>query len=242
MHSTLVNTLTTCEWLVRPPLIAMTDATRAGTVYGVLLNFREARAALADQLDQPPYRAPPRAPILYIKTANTLASDGATVCVPGDATWLRTGGALGIEFGARTQRVTARAALDGVAGYRIVNDFSVPHDSYYRPPVRYNCRDGYCPMGPLHDHAALADPDDVTIDVLINGSLARRDRTAGMIRSVPCLIATISAFMTFHPGDLLLLANTVQAPLVRDGDEVSVSIDGLGCLRNRVTQAPREVA
>jgi 5-oxopent-3-ene-1,2,5-tricarboxylate decarboxylase/2-hydroxyhepta-2,4-diene-1,7-dioate isomerase len=44
----------------------------AGTVYGTLLNFRaEVDALWAPQMNEPPYKAPPQAPVLYVKTANT---------------------------------------------------------------------------------------------------------------------------------------------------------------------------
>ena len=54
----------------------------AGTVYGTLLNFRDEVAALAPQMTQPPYKAPPQAPVLFVKTANTWSASGAAVPVP----------------------------------------------------------------------------------------------------------------------------------------------------------------
>ena len=47
-----------------------------GTVYGTLLNYRDALAAMGDSLSQPPYKAPPKAPILYIKPPNTVIAGG----------------------------------------------------------------------------------------------------------------------------------------------------------------------
>ena len=54
----------------------------AGTVYGTLLNFRDELEHLAPQMNQPPYKAPPKAPVLYVKTANTWSASGADVPVP----------------------------------------------------------------------------------------------------------------------------------------------------------------
>ena len=48
-----------------------------GTVYGALLNFRAELDALAPQMNQPPYKAPPKAPVLYVKTANTWSPHGS---------------------------------------------------------------------------------------------------------------------------------------------------------------------
>jgi 5-oxopent-3-ene-1,2,5-tricarboxylate decarboxylase/2-hydroxyhepta-2,4-diene-1,7-dioate isomerase len=51
----------------------------SGTVYGTLLNHRSAIAALGEAVNQPPYNAPPKAPVLYIKPRNTLAASGSQV-------------------------------------------------------------------------------------------------------------------------------------------------------------------
>ena len=53
-----------------------------GTVYGMLLNFRGELQALAPQMSEPPYKAPPKAPMLYIKPANTWSAHGAAIAVP----------------------------------------------------------------------------------------------------------------------------------------------------------------
>ena len=54
----------------------------SGVVYGTLLNDPAALAALGEAVNAPPYKAPPRAPVLYLKPRNTLAADGAAVAVP----------------------------------------------------------------------------------------------------------------------------------------------------------------
>src|SRR5262245_61559908 len=55
-----------------------------GTVYGTLLNHADALAALGDRVHVAPYKAPPRAPILYIKPRNTLVGHRQAVVVPRD--------------------------------------------------------------------------------------------------------------------------------------------------------------
>ena len=53
-----------------------------GTVYGTLLNFRAEFDALAPQMAEPPYKAPPKAPVLYVKTANTCSPHGSAIAMP----------------------------------------------------------------------------------------------------------------------------------------------------------------
>ena len=56
--------------------------TPRGTVYGTLMNFASEHAALSAQMHEPPYLAPPRAPVLYIKPANTWSRSGDAIGVP----------------------------------------------------------------------------------------------------------------------------------------------------------------
>ena len=137
-----------------------------GTVYGTLLNHLDALAALGDQVHAAPYKAPPRAPILYIKPRNTVVGHRVPVVVPADAAELEMGATLGVVIGRTASRVAESEALACVAGYTVVNDISVPHASVYRPSMRFKCRDGFCPMGPaIVARKGVADPDALVISV-----------------------------------------------------------------------------
>src|ERR1700681_2981816 len=108
-----------------------------GAVYGTLLNHRSALTELGSKAVQPPYHAPPRAPVLYIKPRNTLAASGDRVEIPADTLELEIGACLGLVLGRTACRLSAVDALDYIAGYLIVNDVSVPHDTFYRPSIRF---------------------------------------------------------------------------------------------------------
>ena len=127
----------------------------SGTVYGTLLNHRSALEAVAGEAGKPPYNALPRAPVLYLKPRNTLAADGDPVEIPAGIAELEAAACLGIVIGRTACRVSEATALDHVAGFLIVNDVSVPHSNYFRPAVRYQARDGFCPLGPRVTPRAL---------------------------------------------------------------------------------------
>jgi 5-oxopent-3-ene-1,2,5-tricarboxylate decarboxylase/2-hydroxyhepta-2,4-diene-1,7-dioate isomerase len=206
----------------------------SGTVYGTLLNHRTALAALAGQLDSPPYQAPPRAPVLYLKPRNTLAVDGDPVRIPAAAAELEVGACVGIVLGRTACRLTEAGALDHVAGFLIVNDVSVPHPDYYRPSVRYKARDGFCPLGPrVTARTAAGDPDALVIRTYVDGMLVQTAGTADLIRSTARLLADVTEFMTLAPGDVLAVGAAAPAPRVRAGQTVAIEIDGLGTLTNR---------
>jgi 5-oxopent-3-ene-1,2,5-tricarboxylate decarboxylase/2-hydroxyhepta-2,4-diene-1,7-dioate isomerase len=203
-----------------------------GTVYGSLLNFRDALSAMGDALQRPPYKAPPVAPILYIKPRNTIASDGDAVIVPNGVDALEIGASLGLVIGRTACRVSEADALTFVAGYVIVNDVSVPHDSYYRPSLRFKCRDGFCPIGKLAPRGAVENPNSLNLVVQVDGVPVQRASTAALVRPVERLLAEVSEFMTLHPGDVLMVGVPGGAPRARAGQQVTISIPGLGCLRN----------
>ncbi len=205
----------------------------SGNVYGVLLNQRGALAALSAAASQPPYKAPPKAPVLYIKPRNTLNGPGGAVAVPADAPQLEVGATLGVVIGRTACRVAAGEALDYVAGYTIVNDVSVPHANFYRPSIRFKARDGFCCIGPLVvARARIADPDALDIRVYVDGELVQRGGTRELVRPVRQLIADVTDFMTLAPGDLLLVGVPPGAPRVRAGQGVAIEIDGVGRLEN----------
>lgn len=205
----------------------------SGVVYGTLLNHEPALAALGDTAHLPPYKAPPRAPVLYVKPRNTLAAHGDAVTVPADAPELEVGASLGIVIGRTACRVSEAEALDHVAGYTIVNDVSVPHESFYRPSIRFKARDDFCPIGPvLVPRAQLPNPDALTVRVSVDGELVHATTTGERRRPVARLLADVTEFMTLSPGDVLLLGVAAGAPRVRAGQQVRIEIEGLGQLDN----------
>lgn len=204
----------------------------SGVVYGALLNHSTAFAALGDAVDQPPYNAAPKAPVLYCKPRNTLAASGDRVVVPGDADELEAGACLGVVIGRTACRLTEADALDHVAGYLIVNDVSMPHAVFYRPSIRLKARDGFCPLGAFVPRAQVTDPDALAIRTFIDGELAQTANTAGLVRPVSRLLADVTEFMTLAPGDVLAVGAASPVPRVRAGQTVRIEIDGLGALTN----------
>jgi 5-oxopent-3-ene-1,2,5-tricarboxylate decarboxylase/2-hydroxyhepta-2,4-diene-1,7-dioate isomerase len=205
----------------------------SGVVYGTLLNHEPALQALGDAVHAAPYKAAPRAPVLFLKPRNTLSCNGATVSVPADAPELEIGAALGIVIGQAACRVPLEQALQFVAGYTIVNDISVPHDVFYRPSIRFKARDGFCPIGPVVvPRAAITNPDALAVQVYVDGELKQQTTTGQRLRNVARLLANVTEFMTLMPGDVLMLGASGGASRVRAGQQSRIVIDGIGELVN----------
>lgn len=208
-----------------------------GTVYGTLLNLRSALAALGEAVHVPPYGAPPNAPVLYLKPRNTLAGPGAPLLVPPGEDGIRIDATVGILIGRDARKVAPEDALGHVAGYAIVCDATLPHESYYRPAIRQRCRDGYCPIGPIAAAGGIPDPGTLSVRVLVDGAPRSTFSLGELIRPVPRLIADVSALLTLSAGDMILVGAAADAPLARPGETVRIEVDGIGSLENPVTGA-----
>jgi 5-oxopent-3-ene-1,2,5-tricarboxylate decarboxylase/2-hydroxyhepta-2,4-diene-1,7-dioate isomerase len=207
----------------------------SGTVYGALLNDPALLAALGDAVGQPPYKAPPKGPVLCVKPRNTLARNGDPLRVAATRDALVVGASLGLVIGRTACRVRAADARDFIAGYTIVNDVSLAHDSYYRPAIRFKARDGFCPIGPqVVPASAIPDPDSLPVRIYLDDQLAQITSTSQRMRPVAELLASVTDFMTLQPGDILTLGASAGAPQARVGQRVAIEIQGLGRLENRV--------
>lgn len=209
----------------------------SGTVYGVLLNHAPALAALGGVVNAAPYKAAPKAPVLYLKPRNTLAAAGSTCVLPAGVEALQVGANLGLVIGRTACRVTVGHAASFVAGYVIVNDLSVPHDSFYRPSVRFKALDHSCVIGAPLPRAQIANADALALRVSIDGELLQRTDTGARVRPVAQLLADITDFMTLAPGDIVLLGTSHGAPTARAGQRVAIEIEGLGRLESAIAAA-----
>lgn len=206
----------------------------SGTLFGVALNYQ----GLLDQhlaaFQQAPYQKPPTKPVLFIKTPNTRNQHDAVVLHP-QGERLQPGPALGVVIGQRASRVSLDNAMAHVAGYAVVNEFSLPEDSYYRPAVKAKCRDGFCALGPAFvPRDQVGNPNQLSLKLWVNGELRQENSTANWVRDIPQLIAEISEFMTLYPGDVLITGTPEGRVDVVPGDTVEVEISGMGRLTSHI--------
>lgn len=196
---------------------------KRGTVYGTRMNFRGELDALGAQMNEAPYKAPPQAPVLYVKPANTWTENGGTIAIPA--------GVAEVEVGA-TVAMVMRSARE-IEGFVLMNDVSIPHDSYYRPPVKYNAVDGFLGIGDrIRARNEAGDPAVFKLEVRVNGELKQTVRFSQLVRPADKLLADVSEFMTLGPGDMLLLGTDAGRPRVRAGDRVEIKMPALGTLTN----------
>lgn len=206
----------------------------SGTVLGPLLHDPAALAALGDAVHQPPYKAPPQAPVLYLKPRNTQVPAGEPLAAPGEGTEWELGAALAMVIGRAACRVAEADASQHIAGWTLVADLSLPHASFYRPSVRFKARDRSCLLGPVVVPRAALDPAAAVLQVAIDGQPVHEARVGVMQRPAARLLAEVSAFMTLHPGDVLMLGVAHGAPRLRAGQGFTIDCADLGTLAGQV--------
>jgi len=212
------------------------------TVYGVVLNHAASLDCLADQLAQPPYQAPPKGPVMYLKPRNTWVASGSSVTLPEGEAAVEIGATLalvvGNDAGHAASQLSADTALASVAACQLVIDLSLPHGSYYRPAIREKCFDDSCVLGLLQ--APVPALENLRIRTLVNGRQVDEWGLDELMRPPARLLADVTAFMTLAPGDRLLLGVKWQAPQARAGDTVTVQADGLRAVQCRIASSQQD--
>jgi len=205
-----------------------------GTVYGTLLNFRCEHALWAPRMHEAPYKAPPQATVLYIKTANTFTRCGHAIVLPTGVDEVEVSASLGLVAGEG----------GSVAGCVLLVDVSIPHASYYRPPVKYHNVDGFLGVGdvvrPVAELGGLSGLSALTLELRVDGVMRQRTSLQDMLRNAATLWADVNAFQSMRPGDVLMVGTESLAdgsrPRARAGDSVEVTATGLSPLTNHFVQ------
>ena len=119
-----------------------------------------------------------------------------------------------------------------ILGYTIGNDVTArdlqQSDNQW---TRAKGFDTFCPFGPWID--TDFDPSDSVITCRVNGQMRQMASTRDMVFNVGTLVAYISSVMTLEPGDLIFTGTPSGVGELKNGDEVTVEIEGLGMIKNK---------
>ncbi len=210
----------------------MTPWTPSGTVYGTLLNFRREWDLWSARMTQDPHKAAPKAPVLYVKTANTFCPASQELLLQDGVSEVDIGATLGLVMGAQAR----------VVGAVLLGDWSVPHTSYYRPPVKFRCRDGFLALPAQPTPCSHTDAfAQLRIEVRRNGEHVQTIDLRDLVRAMPKLLADVGEFMTLQSGDVLMVGSDCLAdgtrPRAQAGDRVEISAPGFAPVTTTVRGA-----
>lgn len=181
--------------------------------------------------------------VVFTKAPTAIAADEMTLPVHAEKTSsLDYEGELAIVIGKRGKDIPKGMAIDYVFGYTIANDLTArdlqdKHQQYFIG----KSLDSTCPMGPyVVTKDEIPDPHALTVVTKVNGEIRQNGSTKDMMFSVSDIIATLSKYVTLEPGDIILTGTPAGVgkgmtppTFLKAGDEVKVSIEGIGTLANR---------
>ncbi len=208
-----------------------------GTVIALGLNYAAHAQELAAELARPADAEP----LVFFKTAGSLAGHRARTQRPRGVRFMHYECELAVVIGRPAWQVSAAAAMAHVAGYTVANDYAVRDHlvNWLRPNLRAKNRDGATLLGPwLVPASRVADPHALALRTFVNGALTQQGSTSNMLHRIPALIEFLSGFMPLAPGDVILTGTPEGVCDVRDGDEVSCEIEGIGRLLGVVVDEP----
>jgi 2-keto-4-pentenoate hydratase/2-oxohepta-3-ene-1,7-dioic acid hydratase in catechol pathway len=175
----------------------------------------------------------PEVPVVFLKPSTSVIGTGDAIQYPRQSSNVHHEAELAVVIGRLCRDVPADQVAGVVLGFTCANDVTARDlqqtDGQWGRAKGF---DTFCPLGPWV--ATDVDPADLHVTCTVNGEPRQDGRTSAMARSVGELVAYISAAMTLLPGDVVLTGTPAGVGPLRVGDEVAITIEGIGTLTNRV--------
>ncbi|CAN5558065.1 fumarylacetoacetate hydrolase family protein [soil metagenome] len=207
-----------------------------GKVIGIGLNYEDHAAETGADI--------PEKPIVFAKYPNTVTGPGDPIRIPKITEQADYEAELAVVIGRSARHVEAENALDYVFGYMNANDVSSRDLQFSEGGqwTRSKSIDTFAPIGPyLVTKDEIEDPQNLSVKCTLNGEVMQDGTTEKMIFPVAEIVAFLSTGMTLEPGDVILTGTPPGVGVARDpqvflkdGDEVTIEIEGLGALTNPV--------
>ena len=205
--------------------IAYLSPVDPGKIVCVARNYEE--HAREHQVEVPEY------PMIFLKPSSSVISTGESIKIPPQSNQVEHEAELAVVIGKTCKWVQPEEAHQYIFGYTIANDVTA-RDLQYKDGqwTRAKGFDTFCPLGPWME--TELDPSDLLISCRVNGELRQMSSTKEMIFPISQLISYISTIMTLYPGDVILTGTPAGVGVLEIGDEVEISIEGIGLLKNPV--------
>lgn len=197
-------------------------------VIGIGRNY----AAHAAELNNPV----PDAPLLFIKPNTAVIGPGEPIVYPPETENLHFEGELAVVIGRICRRVPRDRAAEVIFGYTVGNDITARDlQTSDKQWARAKGFDSFCPLGPwIVTHLSLDEASDLQVTTTVNGELKQDGRTSDMVQGIAELIEYVSGFTTLLPGDVILTGTPTGVGPLQPGDQVAVTVEGIGTLTNPV--------
>jgi 2-keto-4-pentenoate hydratase/2-oxohepta-3-ene-1,7-dioic acid hydratase in catechol pathway len=175
----------------------------------------------------------PAEPLIFLKPNTSVIGPRDGIVYPEQTNNLHFEGELAIVIGRICRDLPKERADEVIFGYTVANDVTArdlqKSDGQWARAKGY---DTFCPLGPWI--STELDVSDVRVMTTLNGEPKQDGRTSQFIFDIPEVLAYITSFTTLLPGDVILTGTPAGVGPMLPGDEVAVSIEGLGTLTNKV--------
>ena len=206
---------------------ALLPPVRPSKIVAIGLNYRDHALEMNKPL--------PAEPLMFMKPSTAVIGAGEPIRLPMWAGEIHHEAELAVVIGRRASHVAAAAAMDHVLGLACAND--VTARDLQKKDVQYTRAKGFDTFAPLGPCVALGlDPSNLAIEGLVNGTVRQSSSTRELIHAVPTLVEFVSRVMTLLPGDVILTGTPSGVGPLQPGDTVTVRIEGIGELTNRVVE------
>ncbi|SPF56733.1 conserved hypothetical protein [Candidatus Desulfosporosinus infrequens] len=173
----------------------------------------------------------PEDPVIFMKAPTCIIGPEAEIVYPRISQQVDYEAELAVIIGSTIKDVTEAEAAEAIFGYTCANDVTArdlqKKDGQW---TRGKSFDTFCPIGPWI--VTDIDPNQLDIQLLLNGEVKQSSNTRNFITSVPKLVSFISQVMTLIPGDVVLTGTPEGVGPMQSGDEVIVKIQAIGELHN----------
>ena len=178
----------------------------------------------------------PSEPIIFLKPNTSVIGPMDTIVWPSMSERVDHEAELAIVIGRICKDVPRERVNDVIFGYTIANDVTARDiqktDGQW---TRAKSFDTFCPVGPWIDTEFK--PASQRITTVIKGETHQNATLNQMVFDIPTIISFITSVMTLLPGDLILTGTPSGIGPLTPGEDVVVSIQDLGELRNEVIRS-----
>ena len=180
----------------------------------------------------------PKEPIIFLKPSSCLIKNGDAILLPEGVGNVHYEAELALIFGRTGKNISEDDALSYVSHAAAFNDVTA-RDMQSKARAEGNpwcVAKGMDTFGPMSEPvpAKGLDLQDLNVKLTLNGEIRQNANTSSMIFTVAELIEYVSRFMTIEKGDILLTGTPEGVGILKSGDTVCVSIDGVGSVCNPV--------
>ena len=176
----------------------------------------------------------PEEPIIFLKPNTSVIGPNDLIQWPRMSERVDFEGELAIVISRICKDVPAAKAEDVIFGYTIAND--VTARDLQKKDGQWNRGKGFdtfCPLGPWIETGFT--PASQKIITKLNGEIKQSESISSMIFKIPTIIEFITSVMTLLPGDVILTGTPAGIGPMPAGSEISVEIEGIGVLSNKVS-------